>query len=244
MTEAPEENKTAPETRRFDIFTVLAHDLKSPLNAVEANLDILEKRMLGDSIDGYLTLVGKSIRRLRQMRELIRDVVDWAEIQSGGPFGEEEVFDLGELLRGVVDSLGEAAKLRQVSVSMAVDGAMPFRGVPVELALLFRHLLENAIRYNRESGSVNLSLQKTDLHIVLEVADTGIGMTPDEAAKIFEEFVRIRKSGTAEGTGSGLGLSIAKRMIERYRGEIRVESEAAVGSRFIVKLPRPEGKIS
>jgi signal transduction histidine kinase len=240
MSEAPKENKRSPEIRRFDIFTVLAHDLKSPLNAVEANLDILEKRMLGDSIDGYLPLVKKSIRRLRQMRELIRDVVDWAEIQSGVPFGEEEVFDLAELLQGVVDSLDEAAKLRQVSVSMATDGVAPFRGVATELTLMFRHLLDNAIRYNRESGSVNVSLQKTDLHIVLEVCDTGIGMTADETTKIFGEFVRIRKGGTAEGPGTGLGLSITKRLVERYRGDIRVESEAAVGSRFTVKLPRPE----
>ena len=79
MSEAPEENKRVPKIQMFDTFTVLAHDLKSPLNAVEDNLDILKKRMLGDSIASYLPLVERSVRRLRQMRELIINAVDWAK---------------------------------------------------------------------------------------------------------------------------------------------------------------------
>lgn len=243
MSKTPEENKTYPKIQKFDIFTVLAHDLKSPLNAVEANLDILEKRMLGDSIAGYLPLVERSVRRLRQMRELIIDVVDWAQVNSDAPFGEEQELDLAALAQGVIDSRREVAQKQQVSVSLVADGAVPFRGVPMELTLLFRHLLDNAIRYNKESGSVAVLLKTTDLHVVLEVADTGIGLTQDETTKIFGEFVRIRKNGTGEGTGTGLGLAITKSLVERYRGDIRVESEAAVGSRFIIRLPLPEKKL-
>ncbi len=240
MSEAPEENKRVAKIQKFDIFTVLAHDLKSPLNAVEAHLDILQNRMLGDSIAGYLPLVERSVRRLRQMRELIIDVVDWAQIQSDVPFGEEEVFDLAGLAQGVIDSRAEAARKRRISVVLETDGAIPFRGVPMELALMFRHLLDNAIRYNRESGSVAVSLRETESHVLLEVADTGVGMTPEETTRIFEEFVRIRKDGTGEGPGTGLGLAITRRLVERYGGDIGVESEVAVGSRFIVRLPRPE----
>jgi len=238
MAKTSQKNKNFPKIQQFNIFSVLAHDLKSPLNAVEANLDILQKRMLGENIGNYLPLVKRSICRMQHMRELIRDVVDWAQIHSDIPFGEKRAFDLVELVQGVIDSRREEAHQRQISISLTAEGAMLFRGVPVELALMIRHLLDNAIRYNRESGSVTVLLKKTDLHVVLEVADTGIGIAPDETRKIFEEFVRIRKNGTAESPGTGLGLAITKRLVERYNGDIRVESEASVGSRFILRLPQ------
>ena len=241
MTKASKENKNVSKIQQFNIFTVLAHDLKSPLNAVEANLDILQKRMLGDNIDSYLPLVKKGILRLQQMRELIRDVVDWAQIHSDIPFGDEQSFDLAELVQGIIDSRYEEAQQKQISISLTAEGAMHFRGVPVELSLMFRHLLDNAVRYNRESGSVSVLLKKTDLHVILEVADTGFGIAPYEITMIFEEFVRIRKNSTAESPGTGLGLAITKRLVERYNGDIRVESESSVGSRFILRLPRSPG---
>ncbi len=238
MTSGREEKRTIPKAEQFDILTILGHDLKSPLNAVESYLDIMQKGMLGNRVADYLPLVKKSIRRMRQMRELITDTVAWAQIHTDEPLGEEKPLDLAELVRDVSDTLRETALQRQICISLAADGPIICRGVAGELALMVRHLLDNAIKYNKESGSVVVSLKESGTGIVLEVADTGIGMTPEETGKIFRELVRIRNDRTAECLGTGLGLPIARKLAERYGGEIRVESEPGRGSRFTVLLPR------
>jgi two-component system, sensor histidine kinase and response regulator len=104
------------------------------------------------------------------------------------------------------------------------------------LEILFNNLLSNAVKYNRDGGRVDVTIERTVSGLRFEVADTGFGLTPDEASRLFQEFVRIRNDKTRAIPGTGLGLSIVKKLAQLYGGDVTVHSEPDVGSRFVVTL--------
>ncbi len=104
--------------------------------------------------------------------------------------------------------------------------------------MIFNNLVSNAVKYNRDEGKVTIEISEDTEHISLKVSDTGIGMSKDEQKKLFKEFSRIKNEKTADILGSGLGLSILKRLVELYEGHIEVESEPDQGTTFIVSLKK------
>ncbi len=107
--------------------------------------------------------------------------------------------------------------------------------------MMFNNLVSNAVKYNRDGGQVNVTVAQTEEQLEISVSDTGIGMTPEDVEKLFGEFVRIKNDQTRNVLGSGLGLSILKRLAQLYNGEVSVESEAGKGSTFTVTLKTCEG---
>ncbi len=107
---------------------------------------------------------------------------------------------------------------------------------PGELEIVFNNLVSNAVKYNRDGGSVTVSLERKDDTVRIQVTDTGIGLTPEESAKLFNEFVRIKNEDTFKILGSGLGLSTVRKLANLYGGEASVKSEKGVGSTFTVTL--------
>ena len=105
-----------------------------------------------------------------------------------------------------------------------------------EIDMVLNNLISNAVKYNRDEGRVDITVTRAEETITLAVADTGVGMTPKERDRLFGEFVRIKNAKTRNTLGSGLGLSILKRVVNLYEGTITVESEADVGSTFTVTL--------
>jgi two-component system, sensor histidine kinase and response regulator len=108
---------------------------------------------------------------------------------------------------------------------------------PDEMEIIFNNLISNAIKYNKDGGTVDCHIEESDKNIVITVKDTGIGMSDADMEKLFQDFVRIRNEKTKNITGSGLGLSIVKKLAENYRGKIEVSSIPDKGSIFVVTLP-------
>lgn len=223
--------------KAFDIFTVLGHDLKSPLNAVEAYLDILRGRVLGDALDPYMTILDNSVARLHQMRELITDVVDWSKIRQSQPGRVLAITDLSKTARLMLDRYIQQAQARNIIISADIEDGMTMKAAPDEIELLVRHLMDNALRYNKDNGSVCLTLKRAGDYIILKVADTGIGMSEEDLSRLFEEFVRIKNSKTQDIRGTGLGLAIVRNIVELYQGTVSVRSEPDAGTTLIVELP-------
>ena len=122
---------------------------------------------------------------------------------------------------------------------VAPDGPVRVLGDQESMIQVIDNLLDNAIKYTPESGSVSIVLRKEHTHGVLEVRDTGIGIPPEEQARIFERFYRVDKARSRELGGTGLGLSIVKHLVQAMHGEVHVQSEPERGSSFSVRLPRP-----
>jgi len=236
MNAHPEEKQAENKGASLDIFTVLSHDLKSPLNTVETYLEILSNRILGETIDPYIPIVGNCIARLHQMRELITDVVDWSKIQQPSSSRSLTTLDVSKTARAILDGYVKEAQERNIIISADIEDGLFMKAVAREIELIFRHLISNAIRYNKDNGSITLTIKKTDSHIAVKVADTGIGLSAEDQTRLFQEFVRIKNKKTEGIRGTGLGLAIVKKLVELYQGTVSVESEPDIGTTFSLIL--------
>jgi two-component system phosphate regulon sensor histidine kinase PhoR len=236
MDDHPGVRQSSDKRVSIDIFTVLGHDLKSPLSAVESYLEIILNRVLGDGLDPYMPILENSIARLHQMRELITDVVDWSKIQQPSSSRSLSAMDASKTVRRILDGYVKEAQGRNITVSADIEDGLTMKAASNEIELIVRHLVDNAIKYNRDNGSVRITLKRAGPNIALNVADTGIGMTAEEQARLFVEFVRIKNSQTQDIKGTGLGLAIMKKLIALYQGTVSVESEPNIGTTFSVIL--------
>jgi signal transduction histidine kinase len=144
--------------------------------------------------------------------------------------------DVREAAVKSIETTHPDAEQRKITVELHCSDSVMINGDSSELEIIFNNLVSNAVKYNRDGGRVDIYIEKENDLVTIKVADTGIGMTPQEKEKLFGEFVRIKNEKTRNIQGSGLGLSILKRLSSLYDGDVSVESEADVGSTFIVKL--------
>jgi signal transduction histidine kinase len=222
---------------RFEFIRVLGHELKAPLAAVDSYLDLLQDRTLGETVGKYDDMIGRSRTRIDQMRTLIIDLLDMTKIESGTRVREIEPVDLVDVATSSIELMESRAAERHIDLNLHVDGPVVIDADRTEMDIIFNNLISNAVKYNRDDGTVDVTIKATgDGGARLSVADTGIGMTKDDQAKLFGEFARIRNRHTKHILGSGLGLSIVKRLVTIYGGDIRVNSTPDVGSTFSASL--------
>ncbi|HOU89748.1 MAG TPA: ATP-binding protein [Polyangiaceae bacterium] len=229
---------------RFQLISVVAHELKSPLAAIEGYLRLLEDPRTGADPATRSRMVERSLLRLDGMRKLIFDLLDLTRIESGERPRNLARIDLVERASLALDAARPAAEARAVSLALDAPAELEFEADPAEIDIVLNNLVSNAVKYNRDGGAVTLSIREDERQVTIAVQDTGIGMTPEECGRLFGEFVRIRNEKTKNILGSGLGLSILKRIAALYRGEVRVTSEPDVGSTFTVTLAREEAAAS
>jgi two-component system, sensor histidine kinase and response regulator len=221
---------------RFQFISVLGHELKAPLAAIEGYLQILKDGSAGTDPAVIEQIVGRALIRAGGMRRLISELLDLTRIESGQKRRELTDVDVREVAQGAIEGVAQAAAERGITVSLHAPEhafAVADRG---EIEIVFNNLVSNAVKYNRDGGRVDVTIEPTATGLQLEVADTGIGLSKEEAARLFQEFVRIKNDRTRAIPGTGLGLSIVKKLAQLYGGDVTVESEPNVGSRFIVSL--------
>ncbi len=227
---------------RFEFISVLAHELKAPIAAVEGYLRMMQERTAGAELAGYSTMVDRSLARLEGMRKLIMDIMDLTRIESGQRSRQVEPVDLVEVSRRAIEMAQPPADAMGVKLELSAPDTLVLDADRSEMEIVLNNLVSNAVKYNRKDGRVGVSLAETDGVVRLAVADTGIGMSAAEAAKLFGEFVRIKNPRTRNISGSGLGLSTVKKIVTGYYGgEVTVQSEPDKGSVFSVTLRRKAG---
>ncbi|MBF0245129.1 MAG: hybrid sensor histidine kinase/response regulator, partial [Planctomycetes bacterium] len=217
---------------RFQFISVLAHELKAPLNAVESRLRLMDSKVLGDCIDEYQDGVRSCIHRIDGMRKLILDLLDLTRIESGQKKRNLQMHDMVGLVHHMLESVETEAHARNISFTVEGPDKLVVECDSGEMEIILNNLLTNAVKYNRDGGSVRICLGTAEGGFILSVSDTGIGMSPEEKEKLFGEFVRIKNSDTCDIPGSGLGLSILKKLVALYHGSIKVESVKGEGTTF------------
>jgi signal transduction histidine kinase len=228
---AQEKNKV-----RFQLLSVLGHELKAPLNSIDGYLDIMAKKRMGENISAYDHIIDRCNVRLEGMRKLILDLLDLTRMESGEKKRELQKQNIRTFAELSIETLLPEAEKRNITVFLHSDPQVPMHCDSSEIEIIFNNLVSNAVKYNRDGGTVNIFLKAENGIVTIEVKDTGIGMTEEEAAKLFQEFVRIKNEKTKNILGSGLGLTIVKKIAKSYNGDITVKSVPDVGSSFIVTL--------
>jgi signal transduction histidine kinase len=221
---------------RFQFISVLAHELKAPLNAVDGYLQLMEQRVGGDDITKYETMISRSKQRIGGMRKMIMDLLDLTRIESGNKKRNIDDVDILELIEMAKDNVMLDAKEKNISFEFDIPENLRMVADSDEIMIIMNNLLTNAVKYNKNNGSIFFKAEELEGAIKLTCRDTGIGMSKEEMEKLFGEFSRIKNNKTKDIMGSGLGLLILKRTIDTYKGSIKVDSEPDQGTTFTVIL--------
>lgn len=230
---------------RNKFLAILSHELKLPLSAIEGYLRIMKDRLAGDKIDYYDEMINRSLERMKGIRSLITDLLDLTKIESDRQNKVKRKIDITDIAAVSCDVISPMAIQKNVTVSVVAEPKqIYFLAEPETMEIIFNNLISNAVKYNRDNGEVRCVITELQDHVEISVADTGIGMHEDDIPKLFQEFVRIKNEKTVKITGSGLGLSITKKVVEEfYKGTISVKSIPDEGTTFTVRLPKVDEEL-
>ena len=221
---------------RFEFISVLAHELKSPLAAVEGYMHLMKERMKGPELEAYDSMIERSVTRIGGMRKLVMDLLDLTRLESGKKKRALEPVDLVKAAGLAAEAVASLAEAKKVAVEVKVPAGLAMTADPGEVDMILSNLLTNAVKYNKPGGRATLELERAGGSVAIRCTDTGIGMTEEELAKLFGEFVRMKNEHTRNIDGSGLGLSILKKVVKLYGGEVKVRSKYGEGTTFELTL--------
>ncbi|NSW44515.1 MAG: hybrid sensor histidine kinase/response regulator [Bacteroidales bacterium] len=221
---------------RFRFLSVLSHELKTPLNIIEGYLKMMKERQAGNDLSAYEEVIDRSLFRIQNMRNLIFDLLDLTRIETGQKERKLLPVNLAKIAALSIDTFTPLAIQKSVKIIYEGPSEVFLDAMEEEIEIVFNNLLSNAIKYNKNEGEVRLIIEPKVDHIIVMVKDTGIGMNEEEVKRVFEEFVRIKNAKTQNISGSGLGLSIVKKICEYYNAEIKVSSKENQGTTIIIKF--------
>ena len=223
---------------RYQFLSVLSHELKAPLNAIEGYLRMMEERQSGDRIEDYATPIERSLQRIQGMRNLIMDLLDFTKIRLERKEEKIEEVHLSGIASNAIVTVRPYAIQMEVTIDLAIKSDAVIMADPTDMEIIFNNLVSNSVKYNKRGGKCEIIIDENDSEVVVIFSDTGIGINEADKDELFSEFVRIKNEKTRNISGSGLGLSIVKKVVELYNGTIAVESAPDVGTTFTVRLPK------
>jgi signal transduction histidine kinase len=222
------------EQVRRDMTADIAHELRTPLAVMRGNLEAMLDGVYPFDAE-HLTPV---LNQVNLLTRLVEDLRTLALAEAGQLPLAKRPADLAALLRSVLTSFEAQAATQQVTLRPEVDATLPLVDIdPDRIQQTIGILISNALRYTPPQGSITVAAKTDRASVMIEVADTGSGIAPEDLPHVFDRFYRADKSRTRESGGSGLGLAIAKSLVEAHGGRIEARSVAGHGTAMVVHLP-------
>ena len=218
-------------------ISILAHDLRSPFNGLLGLSEVLiedVRKLNKDEIEDIANNINKSAK---SSFKLLENILSWARVKQGKIPFDPQILNFTNNCEDAVDVLNPIAKAKNITIDFSTgDHINVFADVDMFKAVL-RNLVSNAIKFTNAGGTISITANQTDSNITISVSDNGIGIAPHNLMKLFEMAEVSTTKGTAEETGTGLGLLLCKEFVEKHDGKIWVESEVGKGSDFKFTLP-------
>jgi signal transduction histidine kinase/CheY-like chemotaxis protein len=224
------------ERAKSEFVATASHELRSPLTSIKGFVELLERSPDGMTARHreFVDIIKRSTDRLV---ELVNDLLDVARIEADHVEINPRPIDVGEAVRELAELMGPRIDAKQQHLGVYVAPTLPLAMAdPERIRQVIGNLLTNAHLYTPEGGRIHIGIEADRAWVRIVVADSGVGMSPEEAGRAFERFYRARGS-SATTPGTGLGLSIVKSLVDMHHGEIEVESELGRGTTFHVLLP-------
>jgi signal transduction histidine kinase len=234
-----EQNEQLRELDRLkdEFVGLVSHDLRTPLTSITGYVELLESEETGPLTDeqrSFLSIVARNADRLLR---LVNDLLFVARLQTGRLDLALDEVDLAEVAEHAVAGAGPRAGAKGLDLQFAASGDTAVFGESGRLGQLLDNLVSNAVKFTPHGGSVSVSVKAENGAVVLEVADSGIGIPESERARLFERFFRASTAVSRQIPGTGLGLHIAQAIVDAHGGRITVSSVVGEGTTFRVELP-------
>ena len=220
------------EKNRREFTANISHELKTPLQSIIGSSELIENGIVKE--EDLPRFIGHIRKEATRLVSLIEDIIHLSLLDSK-PEMEKEEISLYKLSEEVLDVLADAANMKQISRNICGDRVV-VHGVRRLLYDIIYNLCDNAIKYNKQGGRVDVIFSEEGENIILTVQDTGIGIAPEHQEKVFERFYRVDKSHSKQSGGTGLGLSIVKHAVQYLNGNLMMKSELGKGTSISVVL--------
>ncbi|HEU4345730.1 MAG TPA: ATP-binding protein, partial [Candidatus Binatia bacterium] len=228
----------AANRHKSEFLANMSHELRTPLNAIIGFSEVLGERLFGELNEKQAEYTDDILSSGRHLLSLINEILDLSKIEAGRMELELATFDLPSAIDNARTFVRERATKHAITLDVAVDERLgEFVGDERKIKQILLNLLSNAVKFTPEGGRIELKARRADGAVEISVRDTGIGILPEDQAKIFEEFRQVGGDYAHKIEGTGLGLTLAKKFVELHGGKIWVESEVGKGSTFIFTLP-------
>ncbi|MHB2026935.1 MAG: sensor histidine kinase [Elusimicrobiota bacterium] len=238
LKEIQESNRQLAQINGFQskFFAMVAHDVKNPLTAILGYAEVLQPKLADRPAD--LKSISHIYSAAKTLNILISDLVDLAAIESGKLRVNLGPMDLAAVINDVRSRIDIAAAKRKIAFIVDMPQALPrIWGDPARIGQVIQNLCTNAIQYTKENGRVSVCVESGAEQAMVSVKDTGIGISKQDLPRIFERFFQSEEAQAIRKAGFGLGLKISREIVQMHGGDMGVESELGVGSRFYFTLP-------
>ncbi len=222
-----------------ELISNVTHDLKTPLATIKEALLLILEGISGQINEKQKKYLDISIQNLERMAHMIDEILLSDKILRDRHGIKRNLFNLTDTAKNILDSLGIIAKDKGIVLEGVIpDKKIEIWGDPDKLNEVISNLVDNAIKYNKPSGHVEVSLEEDEKSVTISVRDTGIGISKEDIGRIFDRYYRSSSTEKRGISGTGLGLSIVKDIVNMHKGNISVESEQDKGTKFTVTLPK------
>ena len=224
------------ENSRQQFVSNVSHELKTPITSMKILADSL---LLQDNVPAelYAEFMNDIAHEIDRENRIITDLLDLVKMDKTQSDLNIDVVNINELLKMILRRISPIAEKRGIALHLETMRQVTAEVDEGKLSLACTNLIENAVKYNRDGGRVDVSLNADHKFFYIRVKDTGVGIPEDCQDKIFERFYRVDKARSRETGGTGLGLAISRSVILLHKGSIRVHSKEGEGSTFIVRIP-------
>ncbi len=210
----------------------VAHELKTPLTIIRGESELALRK--GRGVEEYQKTIRINAEESQRMLKTVEDLLLLAKLDYQPQTFEFRRINFSEFINEIYEQTRILAEHKDIKISMREsEGNLEIEGNPLQLRRLFFNIIDNAIKYTKVGGRITLTVKKEDREISIKIEDTGMGMSPEHLARIFERFYRVDNNEP----GNGLGLNIVQSILKMHNGRIHVESQTDVGSTFIIHLP-------
>jgi signal transduction histidine kinase len=217
------------------LFGIIGHDLRSPINSLKGLMDMLANQYI--SAEEFVMFSAKLQTGVEHAHFTLNNLLEWANSQMKGLVADPIMTNLAELGEENFNFLGQLASAKKIEMSNQIDPNLEAFIDPDQINLVFRNLISNAIKFTPENGKITLQSKKEADFCEIAITDTGVGMSDENVAKLFNKTTHFTTYGTANEKGTGLGLLLCQEMIEKNGGTIWAESEVGKGTAFKFRLP-------
>ncbi len=229
--EQAEQIRKVNQTRDL-MYSIISHDIRSPFASISMMVSMLAEGYLDAGTEEFDEIIQNLNNSTKETYDLLDNLLQWTRTQTGNIESNLELLDLGEITNNAVSLISKRSELKGVEVRSKVPVGLSAHADKNMVSGVIRNLLSNAVKFTEEGGSIEVTGSTDGARTLLQVTDTGVGMSAEQLSKLFRKDTFHTTPGTQNEKGSGLGLHLVKDFTERNGGEVKVESEPGKGTTF------------